>query len=51
MRHEVDELNDRITLFFGRDEFVLHLGHDTLENVVAAGTRALAELAAPAAER
>ncbi|MFR9730205.1 hypothetical protein ACL03H_13320 [Saccharopolyspora sp. MS10] len=46
MRHEVDELNDRITLFFGRDEFVLHLGHETLANVVEAGTRALSELAA-----
>ncbi|GAB2687188.1 hypothetical protein GCM10027271_57650 [Saccharopolyspora gloriosae] len=48
MRHEVDELNDRITLVFGRDEFVLLLGRETLECVVEAGRLALAQLSAAA---
>ena len=45
VRHEIDQLNERITLFFGRDELVLHLGHDTLATVVDAGAQALSTLA------
>ena len=46
VRQEVDELNEVVTLFFGRDEFILLLGREALARIVEAGSHALARFTA-----
>jgi hypothetical protein len=45
MRYEINDLDERATLYFGQQEnYVLTLGRDNLEQVVALAGRAIAAL-------
>jgi len=52
VRYEVDELNDRITLYFGQDDdYVLVLGRENLGQLLDLGTEAKSKLDAAIADQ
>ncbi|OZM72385.1 hypothetical protein CFN78_15480 [Amycolatopsis antarctica] len=51
MRCEVEPDGDSAILFFGRDDFVLHLGRDSLNALATLAGRAREELASSASPK